>query len=121
GPCRLVLGIHFALSHSFAETRAFLEEELGYSREKALNKALDMKRGIRDTSEPGAFTKGIVYFRGQRMVERFLAKGGDLRRLYVGKVSLPDLPLIEQIPGLLPPLLLPAFLREQSVKKRKKK
>ncbi|MFH0770939.1 MAG: tyrosine/phenylalanine carboxypeptidase domain-containing protein [Candidatus Peregrinibacteria bacterium] len=116
GPARSVVGIAFGLTHSFAETRTYLEEVLRYSPEKALTKAIDIKRGLSDTSLPGGFTKGLVYLRGQQMIEQFVSGGGDLRRLYIGKVSLDDLDLIEQIPGLLPPLLLPAYLQEKSRK-----
>ncbi len=112
GPARNLLGVAFALEHSLAETRRYLEEELLYEPEKALNKALEHKRGLSDTSEPGGFTKGIVYFRGLRAIEQFLSQGGDLKRLYVGKIAWEDVPLVEQVPGLKAPLILPEFLRE---------
>lgn len=120
---RRLLGIAFALEHSFAETRAYMVEELGYSPDKALMKALDSKRGIGDTSEPGAFTKGIVYYRGLRAIEQFVANGGDLRRLYIGKIALEDLDIVEKIPGVKKPVLLPMFLREDgaTIAKRKRK
>jgi alpha-L-glutamate ligase-like protein/uncharacterized protein (TIGR02421 family) len=120
---RSLLGVAFALEHSFVETRAYLEEELGYISEKALNKAMDIKRGIGDTSESGAFTKGIVYYRGLRAIEHFVETGGDLKRLYVGKVALEDLDILEAITGVKKPMLLPRFLQEgaeKSSRKRKK-
>jgi hypothetical protein len=58
-----------------------------YRPEKALGKTIELKRGIADTSESGAFTKTLVYFRGLRAIEQFVASGGDLRRLYVGKIA----------------------------------
>ena len=122
-PARLILGTVYALEHSFADTRAYLQEELGHSAERALTKAIDIKRGLSDTSEAGAFTKGIVYFRGQRAIQEFLAQGGDLKRLYIGKIALEDLDVIEQIPGIKPPMLLPEFLREngEGIEKKKRK
>lgn len=111
-PPRNLLAIAFALEHSFAETREYLMEELGLDADKALTNSLQMKRGLADTSEPGAFTKGVAYFRGLLAIEKFVEKEGDLRRLYIGKVSIDDLDLIEQIPELKAPLLLPEFLRE---------
>ncbi|MBU0767339.1 DUF1704 domain-containing protein [Patescibacteria group bacterium] len=108
---RNILGLEFGLTHSFAETRAYLEEEIGYSDRKAITQAITIKRGLSDTSENGGFTKGMVYFRGLRSIERFLEKGGDLKRLYVGKIALEDLELVEQIPDLQQPLLIPDFLR----------
>jgi uncharacterized protein (TIGR02421 family) len=112
GPARSALGVAFGLEHSFADLREYLEKELGYTSEKALSKALDIKRGLTDTSEPGAFTKGIVYLQGLKKIEKFVDANGDIKRLYVGKIALEDLEIVEQIPDLQPPLLLPKFLQE---------
>jgi alpha-L-glutamate ligase-like protein/uncharacterized protein (TIGR02421 family) len=123
-PPRNLLGLAFGLEHSFAETRKYLEEELGYTAEKALNQTISIKRGLSDTSEPGGFTKSLVYFRGLRAIEQFIKDGGDLARLYVGKIAIEDLDLIEKIPELQTPLLLPSFLRgsqEEEPKKEKSK
>ncbi|MCF7844400.1 MAG: DUF1704 domain-containing protein [Kiritimatiellales bacterium] len=111
-PPRNVLGLEFGLNHSFAETRAYLEEEIGYSEGKSITQAIAIKRGLSDTSENGGFTKSLVYFRGLRAIERFLENGGDLKRLYVGKIALEDLELVEKLPDLQKPLLIPDFLRE---------
>lgn len=111
-PARSALAVAYALRHSFADTRQYLEDELGCRSEKALGKAIDVKRGLADTAEPGAFTKGTVYVRGLSAIEEFVHGGGDLRRLYVGKVSLPDLALIESIPDMRPPVALPRFLQK---------
>ncbi len=118
GPARNLLGIAYALEHSFAETLAYLEE-LGYSPDKAVSKAFDCKRGLSHTSEAGAFTKSIVYFRGQRAVEQFLKDGGDLKKLYVGKIAIEDLPLIEQMDDVKPALILPLWLRDAHTEAKK--
>lgn len=112
GAARSLLGVAFAREHSFAETVDYLEGELGYRPEKALNKAFDFKRGVSDTSEPGAFMKGIVYFRGQRAVERYVQAGGSMATLYIGKIGIEDVPLIESMTDIKPALILPQFLRE---------
>jgi alpha-L-glutamate ligase-like protein/uncharacterized protein (TIGR02421 family) len=111
GAPRSLLAVQYAQEHSFVETRAYLQETLGYGADKALGKAVDVKRGLRDTSQAGGFTKGGVYFAGLAMIERFVEGGGDLKRLYVGKVTLEDLDLIEKIPNLKAPVLLPEWLR----------
>lgn len=124
GAARSLLGLEYALEHSFSETLAYLENELGYRPEKALQKAFDFKRGLSHTAEPGAFTKGIVYFRGQRAVEQFLNDGGDVRKLYVGKIAVEDLAVLDAMDDVKAPLILPHFLRdtsEKSVKKRTSK
>ena len=96
-----------------------MQDSLGCDADRALNKAIDIKRGLADTSEPGGFTKGIVYFRGLRAIEQFIAEGGDLRRLYIGKIALEDLDVCEKIAGVKAPLMLPVFLREERVAKAK--
>lgn len=110
-PARNALGVAYALEHDFASTRRELER-IGFSPEKALRKAFSLKRGMGDTSRPGAFTKDLAYFRGELLVERFLQDDGDLRRLYIGRVALPDLAAIEKLPGLRRPFLIPRFLRD---------
>ncbi len=121
GPARNILGTAYALEHSFADTRRYLHEELGFDADKALTKAIDMKRGLVHTSEPGGFTRGIVYFRGLRAIEHFIAEGGDLRRLYIGKIALEDLDMLKDVAGIKDPLILPEFLREEPVTPVKKK
>ncbi len=121
GPARSVLSVAYALEHSFADTRRYLEDELGYRPEKALSKAIDVKRGLTDTSLPGAFTKGLTYFRGLRALEQFVSGGGNLAELYIGKVALEDMELIRQIPDLRQAIILPSFLRTSEKRKITKK
>lgn len=111
-PPRNLLGVDFGIGHSFAETRKYLQEELGYDSEKALMQTVSIKRGLSDTSQSGAFTKSVVYFRGLRTIEKYVRDGGNLSRLYIGRIALEDLSLIEEISDLHPPLLLPEFLRK---------
>lgn len=115
-----VLGIAYAMEHSFADTRRYLEEQLGFRPEKAMMKAIDFKRGFSRTEEPGAFTRGLTYFRGYRAIGQFVREGGDLKRLYAGKLAIEDLALSEQIEGLLPPLILPTWLRPAPKKPSKR-
>ncbi|MCK5020610.1 MAG: DUF1704 domain-containing protein [Candidatus Peribacteraceae bacterium] len=118
-PPRNVLGVAYALDHSFAETRTYLHEELGFDEEKALTSAISMKRGLSDTSEYGAFTKSIVYYRGLRAIEHFIKEEGNIADLYIGKIAMEDLEQIKKITDLQPPLLLPNFLLDKEDTKKK--
>lgn len=51
---------------------------------------LRIKRGLKDPSLPGVYAKDSVYLRGRMLVRDWLDRGGDLRHLYVGKVSVFD-------------------------------
>ncbi len=115
-----VLGVAYAMEHSFAETRNYLTTELGFTKTKAILKAADFKRGISQTSQPGAFTKGLVYFRGYRAIEHYVRDGGDIRRLYIGKIAIEDLGLIDQMSGIKEPLILPKYLRTKKATKETK-
>ncbi len=111
-PYKNMLALEYSMQHSLAQTRTFLQTELGYTAEKALQQCVTMKRGLGDTSDVGGFTKSVVYMRGLQAIKKFVNDGNDLRRLYIGKVRLEDLELIEQLPDLKAPLILPNFLRE---------
>lgn len=60
----------------------------------AYNMTLRVKRGLRDTSQPGGFPKDYTYFSGWLKLKEYHKAGGDLRQLYVGKIGLRDLPSI---------------------------
>lgn len=67
-----------------------------------------VKRGLSDTTMPGAFPKDRLYFSGYRAVEHALRLHGIdvLATLYVGKVGIDDLPLLATL-TLQPPRYLP--------------
>ena len=117
GPARSVLAAAYALTHGFADVRRYAEDVLGYTPEKALTKAIELKRGLANTGDAGAFTKALVYFRGLRAIEQFVADGGDLRRLFVGRIAIEDLTLVESVAGMHAPVLLPLWLQPQRGRK----
>lgn len=94
----------------FEKMRAY-----GLSEEKSFRMAMRAKRGICDTAEKGAFTKDLLYLKGYRRIEAFAKEGGDLKKLYVGKIALEDLPFINKIPGIVPPKHLPRWLEEKNI------
>lgn len=98
------------MRHSFAETVDYCRK-LGMLLGAAFQTTLKVKRGLEDTSKKGAFTKDLVYFAGYLEIKDFVSKGGDIKNLYYGKYSLDDLELIKQVPYLVEPRLLPAFLK----------
>lgn len=102
----LVVAIHMAQKGSFRDVFDAMKK-LGYADERAFKFALKAKRGLEDTSKPGAFTKDLLYFRGKQMIEDFVENGGDLRRLYIGKIDLPSLSEIESLAFLVAPKYLP--------------
>jgi len=88
------LSVSWALQYSFSEVFAKLIL-LGMGPERAWEFTVRVKRGLRFTERPGAFTKDYLYFKGYNMIERFVALGGDIRTLYKGKIGIRDIPLIQ--------------------------
>lgn len=79
------LAVFLSLSAGFAEVfeelRAYFDEETAYALVERV------KRGLSDTSRPGALTKEFHYFTGPAKVRSFLDKAGSLEMLMGGKIA----------------------------------
>lgn len=102
-----VLAIDAALNYSFRETYNILLKH--FTKKTAFRLATRAKRGLSDTSKKGACTKDINYFKGYIAIKDFLKKGGDITKLYYGKVGLEHIELLDDIPNLVNPNFLPMF------------
>ena len=59
----------------------------------------------------GGYIKDHVYLEGYLIVKEFAESGGDFKQLYVGKIGIADLDLIESLEGIIkPPKHLPKFI-----------
>ena len=101
------IAVDFARRNSFYQTFKYLREF--FPEEKAYQITQRVKRGMNDTSQPGAFTKDYFYFEGALEVQAFIENGGDPRKLYYGKISLADVEELESIPKLVKPKYLPVY------------
>lgn len=89
------LAVHMALGHGFGDV---FDALLPYfDVETAYYLAERTKRGLGDTSLPGALTKEFHYFTGPAKVESYVEGGGDLKLLWSGKIGFGDLPLVEAL------------------------
>ncbi|OGD62512.1 hypothetical protein A2160_00375 [Candidatus Beckwithbacteria bacterium RBG_13_42_9] len=97
--------IDLALDHSFSFIfqRAL---EYGLEKEEAWNLCSRIKRGLKDTSLPGAFTKDGVYYPGYLKIKKYL-NSNPINSLYLGKVSLELMEEIKKLPNLVKPRYLP--------------
>lgn len=105
----------FCLRGSFFQTfnalREFFPDEVAYRLTER------GKRGIKDTSSRGGFTKGVHYIRGWERVKKYVEEGGDLKILYLGKIGIDDVDVVKQMIDrgeLIPPQFLPEFLKDDS-------
>ena len=100
-----VLAAMSALTQSFSVVYAELRDR-GFSHGEAFVITRRVKRGLTDTSMPGGYIKDHAYLWGRVQVEEYVLGGGDLSRLYVGKIALEHVPFVEDL-GLAPPRYLP--------------
>jgi len=102
-----VVAVHLALQTSFRQVFEELREY--FNEELAWRITLRVKRGLIDTSKPGAYTKDYLYLHGYYEVNRFLEERGDkgLTTLYYGRIGLEHVPLMKKIEGLKKPELTP--------------
>jgi len=72
----------------------------------------------------GGFTKDAIYLRGLLALLAHVAAGGALDLFFLGKFSIEDLPLVENLAGrglLAPPRVLPRYLSEPAAAARLQK
>ncbi|MFH0776114.1 MAG: tyrosine/phenylalanine carboxypeptidase domain-containing protein [Patescibacteria group bacterium] len=93
---------------SFRQVFDFIQKA-GFDRERAWKTAVKIKRGLARTAEPGGFTKEAIYFSGFQKIQKFVESGGDLKKLYLGKIKISDLSILEKISEIRPVKLLPEF------------
>ncbi|MFA5134843.1 MAG: tyrosine/phenylalanine carboxypeptidase domain-containing protein [Patescibacteria group bacterium] len=112
-PALNVIAVHMGKSMSFAELFLYLCDEYDVDRDTAWKICTKVKRGLQDTSEHAVFTKDLVYYTGYRSIERFVREHGEraLQKLYVGKIGVDDIFIIEKI-KMQKPKLLPEYLRQ---------
>jgi len=110
-----VLAVHMVTEGAdFIETFQDLHRQYGFSAKGAFMMTMRTFRG-------GGYTKDAVYLKGLVEILEYLAKGKELRSLYLGKVAHEYLPLIEELRWrqvLKPPTLVPRlFTMDQTQQK----
>lgn len=93
----------FVIRDLLAGKYATVTEASRAASQEAWKRAARTARGVTDLTVPGICSlKDRVYLKGYLDVTRFLEKGGDLQRLYVGKVSLQHLEALREVAILQP-------------------
>lgn len=93
-----VIAIDKALKSSFYETYRSLCRY--YSKEKAFAVSVRVKRGLKDTSRPGAFTKDLLYLKGFLEIKEFVKDGGKIEDLYIGKIAVQHIKQLKKMDGI---------------------
>ncbi len=95
-----IITIYMAEKLSFVDLFHFLKNTHNLNNEVAWKHCIKTKRGLKNTEQKSVFTKDSIYFIGNREIEKFVSRGGNVHDLYVGKISVTDLPLVQKIPNL---------------------
>ena len=91
---------------TFVDTFRELDHTHGFAQRTAFVIAMRTFRG-------GGLTKDVVYLRGLKQILDYLANGGRLKPLFVGKIGAQHIPVIRELQwrGVLkPPPLLPRYM-----------
>jgi hypothetical protein len=107
-PALNYMAVKYAQKHSFAELWQFLTPYIDNLNRRWIF-TFRKKRGLTNTSQPGGFTKDLLYFEGMVEVWQYLKKHNfDITNLYFGKMALEDIDKAVEInPNFKP--LLPSF------------
>ena len=102
--------VYQAQSHDFA-TIYRLNLDFFHDQEHAFSQTLRVKRGLTDTSQPGGFTKDIVYWEGYLQVKDWLADPAhQLKDLYWGKIGTQEVEELRPI-AVTTGLIYPTFIK----------
>ncbi len=107
--------VYWASQMSFTQLFKRLEKLID-DKERRWRICLRVKRGMKDTSEKGAFTKDQVYLRAVIKLLKWLESHDyATERLYIGKIDISNLEEAESI-GVMTDRVLPWFLRDKARK-----
>jgi uncharacterized protein (TIGR02421 family) len=98
----------------FVDTFRMLRQDHGYSASGAWHIALRVHAC-------GGFTRDFIYLRGLVELLEYLREGGELERLYLGKMAQKHIPIVEELRhrGVLrQPPLTPRLLQDPSARER---
>lgn len=108
---RTYIAVYLAQKTSFAQIYAELTR-LHVPEETAFLLALRTKRGLKDTSRPGGFTKDISYFEGSVKVWNWIMNANnDPHDLYLGRIGLQHVKEMKKI-ATTEGLLYPRFFAD---------
>ncbi|MCF7836751.1 DUF1704 domain-containing protein [Candidatus Gracilibacteria bacterium] len=112
-PVLSFLAVAESAEKSFRQIFDFVKKH-NFSDERAWKTAVKIKRGLRDASQAGGFTKEAIYFSGLQKIQQFVDNGGDLKKLYLGKIRIEDVEKLTKIPEIRPAKLLPDFYTHET-------
>ncbi len=96
-PAQQVVAIYLAKKMGFADLFHFLHKTYELEDHIAWKLCIKAKRGLSDSGKSGSFTKDTLYFFGNKDIERFVARKGNIADLYTGKICIEDLKTVQKL------------------------
>lgn len=90
-----VVAIDLARKNSFSIV--YIELMEFFPKDVAWNLTMRAKRGLADTSRPGAYTKDLVYLDGYYKIKDFVNEGGNIKDLYLGKIGVEHVKIAKEM------------------------
>lgn len=95
-PALNVIAAYLSNRMSFVDLFYTLKKKYDLDDELAWKLCVKVKRGLCDTSQKLTFTKDIIYFKGEKMIQAYLKNSQNkIEDLYIGKVALEDLDVLK--------------------------
>ena len=104
---------HLALTSSFQVVFNFLCAN-GFTPSLAFQRTFRLKRGFENTAITGCFAKEAMYYEGMLEVKNFLDNGGDIKKLYSGKIGLADIPHTQIPADIIIPQRMRSYIEKLS-------
>ena len=90
-PALSVIAAYHSNQMSFLDLFHYLTKTFNLSNQIAWKLCLKSKRGLCDTAKHLTFTKDIIYFKGEKKIQKYLKQSSHkLADLYIGKISVDD-------------------------------
>lgn len=110
-----VMAVYFMTKGAgFSECFSILTTSYGFTKQISFGITMRVYRS-------GGFTKDAIYLLGLKNVFDYVNFGGNIDELYIGKIAMSHLPLVNELRYrgvLIPPPLLPLFLQDDTVRNR---
>lgn len=104
-----VLAVHSMVSGaSFVEVFRLLSQDYGLAHKLSYSVSMRVFRG-------GGLVKDAVYLRGLIGILKYLGNGGDIVKLFIGKMAVSHIPMVDELLHrgiLIPPKVLPRYLAD---------
>lgn len=116
--CARCIAAESAINNSFYKVFKEIKEKYNLGMNNAYVITKRVKRGLKDTSQPGGYIKDHLYFQGREKIIEYLNQENKLKPLFAGKFGISDLEYLG--PSLKESKYLPLILQKHPILEKNK-